>query len=455
MIKLKSFPRFMICAPSSGSGKTLITCALLRILVRKGYSPASFKCGPDYIDPMFHKKVLGIPGRNLDAFLMGHYGLRGALSRGTDGKDIGVLEGVMGFFDGMSTDSDEGSSADICSITGTPAILVVNCKGMSRSVIPLIKGFCDYGRENFVRGVILNNVSLMVAKSLKKEIEKELEIPVIGFLPHLNNEPFSSRHLGLVMPDEIPQLLEIIDEVADKLLENLEFDKLMEIAADTKKILMLRDFDIPGDLKDLKDREKIRVGVARDEAFCFYYEDNLDLLKQLGAEIVPFSPIHDKNLPDVSRLILGGGYPELYAKALSENKSMREDILRAADSGMPILAECGGFLYLQESLSDPEGINFEMVGALKGKGKMRDKLHHFGYVTMSSTLDNPYLKSGEEIKAHEFHYFDTTQNGEVCLLKKPSGKSWSGYQAKDKVFGGFAHLYYPSCPEFIKRFLEC
>ena len=152
---------------------------------------------------------------------------------------------------------------------------------------------------------------------------------------------------------------------------------------------------------------------------------------------------------------MGGGYPELYAKALSENKSMREDILRAADSGMPILAECGGFLYLQESLSDPEGINFEMVGALKGKGKMQDKLHHFGYVTMSSTLDNPYLKSGEEIKAHEFHYYDTTENGEVCLLKKPSGKSWSGYQTKGKAFGGFAHLYYPSCPEFIKRFLEC
>ena len=455
MIKLKRFPRFMICAPSSGSGKTLIACALLRILVRKGYSPASFKCGPDYIDPMFHEKVLGIPSRNLDVFLMGHYGLRGALSRGTDGRNIGVLEGVMGFFDGMSTDSDEGSSADICSITGTPAILVVNCKGMSRSVIPLIKGFCDYGRENFVRGVILNNVSLMVAKSLKSEIEKELEIPVIGFLPHLNNEPFSSRHLGLIMPDEIPQVLDIIDEVADKLLENLEFDKLIEIAADTKSVLMLRDFDIPGDEKEFKNRDRIRVGVARDEAFCFYYEDNLDLLKQLGAEIVPFSPIHDKKLPYVSRLILGGGYPELYAKALSENMSMKEDILRAAEGGMPILAECGGFLYLKESLSDPEDKNFEMVGALKGKGKMRDKLHHFGYVTMSSVLDNPYLKNGEEIKAHEFHYFDTTENGEVCLLKKPSGKSWRGYQAKEKVFGGFAHLYYPSCPEFIKRFLEC
>ena len=455
MIKLKSFPRFMICAPSSGSGKTLITCALLRILERKGYHPASFKCGPDYIDPMFHKKVLGIPGRNLDVFLMGHYGLRGALSRGAEGKDIGVLEGVMGFFDGMSTDSIEGSSADICSITGTPAILVVNCKGMSSSVIALIKGFCEYGRENYVKGVILNNVSLMVAGSLKKEIEKELGIPVIGFLPRLKNEPFSGRHLGLVMPDEIPQVLDIIDDVADRLSENLDFDKLMEIAADTKRILMLQDFDIPKEWKISGSKQKIRVGIAMDEAFCFYYEDNLELLRQMGAEIIPFSPVHDAHLPQVSRLILGGGYPELYAKALSENKSMREDILRAARGGMPVLAECGGFLYLQESLSDPEGKNFDMVGALKGNGNMRDKLHHFGYVTMSSTLDNPYLKVGEEIKAHEFHYYDTTDNGEVCLLKKPSGKSWCGYQVKEKVFGGFAHLYYPSCPEFVKRFLEC
>ena len=180
MIKTKEFPRFMICAPSSGSGKTLITCALLRILTRHGYLPASFKCGPDYIDPMFHKKVLGIPSRNLDVFFMGSFDVKKALCRGSEGRNIGVLEGVMGLFDGMSADSSEGSSIDIAGITGTPAILVVNCKGMSRSVIPLVKGFCDYDREKLIRGVILNNISPMIADTIKKEIEEETGIPVIG-----------------------------------------------------------------------------------------------------------------------------------------------------------------------------------------------------------------------------------------------------------------------------------
>ena len=455
MIKTKEFPRFMICAPSSGSGKTLITCALLRILTRHGYLPASFKCGPDYIDPMFHKKVLGIPSRNLDVFFMGSFDVKKALCRGSEGRNIGVLEGVMGLFDGMSADSSEGSSIDIAGITGTPAILVVNCKGMSRSVIPLVKGFCDYDREKLIRGVILNNISPMIADTIKKEIEEETGIPVIGLLPAMKDVNFSSRHLGLVMPDEVPQVLETIDRVADKLEENLDLDKLLEIAGDAKKILALKNFGISE--KDIPSTsgKKIRIGVAVDEAFCFYYQDNFDLLKELGAEIVPFSPINDSRLPEVSGLIFGGGYPELYAKALSENISMRKKILDAAENGTPILAECGGFLYLQEKMTDPEGNTYDMVGALSGQSHMKDRLGHFGYVTMEADKPCPYLKELESIKAHEFHYYDTTDNGDACILKKPSGRFWSGYQVRGNVFGGFAHLYYPSCPGLIKRFLEC
>jgi cobyrinic acid a,c-diamide synthase len=190
-----------------------------------------------------------------------------------------------------------------------------------------------------------------------------------------------------------------------------------------------------------------------DEAFCFYYEDNLDLLKEMGASITFFSPIHDPKLPEVSRIILGGGYPELHAGELSQNASMKEDILRAANNGMPILAECGGFMYLQERLSSPDKETYEMVGVLKGSGSMRDRLGHFGYVTVRSTSDNPYLKVAEEIRAHEFHYYDTSDNGDTCLLTKPSGKSWTGIQVYKNVFAGFAHLYYPSRPEMIARFL--
>ena len=449
----KPFPRFLMCAASSGSGKTLITCAILRILVRRGFLPAAYKCGPDYIDPMFHSKVLGIPSRNLDVFLMGSDGVKKALSRGSDGRNIGVMEGVMGFYDGMSATSDEGSSYDICRITKTPAILVVNCKGMSRSIIPLVKGFCDYDKAGTISGIILNNISPMVADSIKIEIEKT-KVPVIGMLPKLKNVSLESRHLGLIMPSEIPDILSTIDIVADKLEENLDFDKLISIAESAADIeggsLLNKEND-----RALDDgKEKVKIGVAMDEAFCFYYQDNLDLLKELGAELFFFSPIHDTKLPDVSRLIFGGGYPELYVKELSENKSMRESILSSGKSGMPILAECGGFLYLQECLEDPEGHEYEMVGLFEGKGCKKDKLQHFGYVTMSAASENPYLKSGEDIKAHEFHYYDTTCNGDVCMLKKPYGKSWAGYQNVNNSFAGFAHLYYPSNVEFIKRFLE-
>ncbi len=479
MKDFKTFPRFLMCAASSGSGKTLITCAILRILVRRGFLPAAYKCGPDYIDPMFHSKVLGIPSRNLDVFLMGSDGVKKALSRGSNDRNIGVMEGVMGFYDGMSAISDEGSSYDICRITKTPAILVVNCKGMSRSIVPLVKGFCDYDKAGTIGGIILNNISPMVADGIKKEIEKEINVPVIGMLPKLKDVSLESRHLGLIMPSEIPDILSTIDIVADKLEEYLDFDKLMSIAESEPSIdenlacfaednIINNDNDYvteDTDIRVVEDRisekstiydiqDKVKIGVAMDEAFCFYYEDNLDLLKEMGAELVFFSPIHDTKLPDVSRLIFGGGYPELYVKELSENKSMRESILSAGKSGMPILAECGGFLYLQESLEDPECHEYEMVGLFEGKGCKKDKLRHFGYVTMNAVCENPYLKLGEEIKAHEFHYYDTSCNGDICTLKKLSGANWTGYQLINNSFGGFAHLYYPSNVDFIRCFLE-
>ena len=192
-----------------------------------------------------------------------------------------------------------------------------------------------------------------------------------------------------------------------------------------------------------------------DEAFCFYYEDNLDLLKELGANLKFFSPIHDAEIPEVTHLIIGGGYPELYAKELSENKSMLESIRAAAESGMPILAECGGFLYLQKELEDTNGECYEMAGVLFGKSHMTKKLSHFGYVNVTAKEENPYLKESEVIRGHEFHYYDTTDNGDICALYKPSGKrNWQGYQSYKNVFAGFAHLYYRSFQEFIWRFLN-
>ena len=446
MGKMKVLPRVLLCAPKSGSGKTLITCALLRALVKNGFDPCAFKCGPDFIDPMFHKTVLGVPSRNLDLIMAGEDGVKASLLAGAGNCNIGVIEGVMGFYDGLGAEEGLGSSYDLCVRTGTPAILIVDAKGMSTSVIAMIKGYLEYGKESVIRGVILNRVSGVWASELSVLIRKQLGIPVIATLPEVKDGTLESRHLGLVLPSEIPKLLSKVDRVSDELLKSIDMDALMKIAESAKDIEAEDDKSYP--------QFDVTVGVARDEAFCFYYEENLELLEKMGARVEFFSPIHDDKLPDVSRLIIGGGYPELYAKELSENKGMLRDIKEAANAGMPILAECGGFLYLQEMLKDKEGIEHEMAGVLKGSSHMTDKLSRFGYVSVYANEDNAYLKENDRVRGHEFHYYDTTDNGNIVTVTKlSSGKSWSGYQAKGNVFAGFAHLYYPSCDKLVERFL--
>ena len=478
-----SIPRFMIAAPGSGSGKTLVTCAMLRILERMQLRAASFKCGPDFIDPMFHRSVLQVPSRNLDLFLAGEEGVRKALMRGGSGRDIAVLEGVMGLFDGMSFASDENSSYDIAVRTETPVILVVNCAGMGRSVIPLIRGFSDYGtsgtgKSGPIRGVILNNTSKAAFDSLRDEIFAETGARVLGFLPKLKGVELGSRHLGLILPNEIPDLQERIDRAADALAESLDVDSLLAIAgyrgAITARACRSAPRSQPGPAGRPCDHspglpvgpvitaracgrtgpKAVRIAIALDEAFCFYYEDNLDLLREMGAELITFSPLHDNDLPDASGIILGGGYPELYAHELSSNHSMLRSIREAADRGVPILAECGGFLYLNRTLKTPGGETYDMAGVLGADSHMTERLTHFGYVNVEAARDTRFLKKGENIRGHEFHYYDTTDNGRACEIKKPRGnRSWTGYVSKESVFAGFAHLYYPSAPEFVERFL--
>ena len=450
------FPRVLICAPGSGSGKTVITCALLRILIRKGLLPASFKCGPDYIDPLFHKKVLGIPSRNLDYFLAGKGGVMRSLKRGIKDRNIGIIEGVMGFYDGMGASSIEGSSYDISRITGTPAILVINAKGMSRSAAALVKGFVEYMdyERNQIKGIILNNISPSIAADIIKLIEEEVHVPVIGYLPHVSEADIASRHLGLVLPDEIPELIEKIDLMADKLEENLNFEKLLEIAAEAETIPDVEESFAPS-FKKKKNLANPQIAVAMDEAFCFYYEDNLDMLRDMGARITFFSPLHDKQLPKAQGYIIGGGYPELYAKELSENSEMINSIRGAFLRRVPIFAECGGFMYLQENMNDKEGVTYPMVGVIPGESHMTDKLSRFGYVTVTAARNNDYLRPFESISGHEFHYYDTSDNGDACIISKGTrNRYWKGIHSTNNLFAGFPHLYYPSCQELVERFLE-
>ncbi|MBQ9028089.1 MAG: cobyrinate a,c-diamide synthase [Lachnospiraceae bacterium] len=441
-------PRIMIAAPASGSGKTLFTCALLRLLERKGIRAAAFKCGPDFIDPMFHKKVLGTPSRNLDLYMAGEEGVRRSFAAGCAGAEIAVIEGVMGYFDGTGASGMEGSSYELATVLQTPVLLTADVRGMSRSAAAMIKGFTEYGEQKMICGAFLNRTSQPNAERIKGWLAKEAGIPVLGFFPADDELRLESRHLGLVEPEEIPDLQQKIDHAADILEVTLNLEALLMAAGGAPALQV--------EMGSPEEREvsSVTVAVAQDEAFSFYYEDNLELLEELGAKIVYFSPLHDRELPEADGLLIGGGYPELKAGELAANTGMLASIRKAADSGMPILAECGGFQYLQEELVDAEGTAHRMCGVLKGSSRMTGRLVRFGYVEVSG--EELCFGPGRTIRGHEFHYSDSTENGSACRAVKPSGKSWDCMVAQGRIAAGYPHLYYRSCPAFAESFVsEC
>ena len=441
-------PRIMIAAPASGSGKTLFTCALLRLLERKGIRAAAFKCGPDFIDPMFHKKVLGTPSRNLDLYMAGEEGVRRSFAAGCAGAEIAVIEGVMGYFDGTGASGMEGSSYELATVLQTPVLLTADVRGMSRSAAAMIKGFTDYGEQKMICGAFLNRTSAVTAERIEGWLAKEAGIPVLGFFPADDELRLESRHLGLVEPEEIPDLQQKIDHAADILEVTLNLEALFMAAGGAPAL------QVETGNPEEREGSSVTVAVAQDEAFSFYYEDNLELLQELGAKIVYFSPLHDRELPEADGLLIGGGYPELKAGELAANTGILASIRRAADSGMPILAECGGFQYLQEELVDKEGTAHRMCGVLKGSSRMTDRLVRFGYVEVSG--EGLYFGTGRTIRGHEFHYSDSTENGSACKAVKPGGKSWDCMVVQGRIAAGYPHLYYRSCPAFAESFvIEC
>jgi len=450
-------PRILIAAPKSGSGKTLLTCALLRLFQSKGIRAAAFKCGPDFIDPMFHKKVLGTPSRNLDLYLAGEEGVRRSFAAGCEGAQIAVIEGVMGYFDGTGTSGMEGSSCHLASVLQAPVLLAADVRGMSRSAAALIKGFADYGEQKMIRGAFLNRVSPAIADRISGWLKSEAAIPVLGSLPADETLRIESRHLGLVEPDEIPDLLQKIDHAADHLEQTLNLELLLEIAksAPVLQVEKMSVKELEAARENARNEEApVTIAVAEDEAFSFYYEDNLELLEELGAQIVRFSPLHDREFPKADGLLIGGGYPELKARELAANTFMISSIRRAAEQGMPMLAECGGFQYLQEKLVDSEGIEHHMCGVLKGFSRMTKKLVRFGYVEVSG--EGGYFGSGQTIRGHEFHYSDSTDNGSACRAVKPDGRAWDCMVVQGRIVAGYPHLYYRSSPEFAEAFVrEC
>lgn len=447
----KKGARIMIAAPQSGSGKTLIICALLQALKEKNYHLESFKCGPDYIDPMFHKTVLGISSRNLDPFFTEDSITRMLLAKGQDSRDLAVIEGVMGLYDGLGGIREEASSYALAKATNTPILLTVNARGMGRSLLALLSGFLQYDTAHLIKGVILNQTPSSFASVLAKEIEETFHIPVVASFPVRDDVRIESRHLGLVMPYELEDIQSRLKIASQVLCENANIEQILEIAKSAPKL----EYDVKSDIKHKITEKTIRIGVARDEAFCFYYEDNLDLLKSLGAKLIFFSPLHDDTLPkDLDGILFGGGYPELYLKELEENESMRNSVKSVIENKMPSLAECGGFMYLHDTIFDSEKKPYKMAGVIHAGCMKKERLVRFGYLTLNSKTDS-FLKKGETIRGHEFHYYDSEDNGECAIAKKPVGtKSWECVHAGSDHWWGFAHLSYYSNPKFAEKFAE-
>lgn len=446
----------MITAASSGSGKTMITCGLLELFKRKGLNPLACKCGPDYIDGLFHKQVLELEGMNLDSYFEAPEELRDKYSRLSKGH-LPVVEGVMGYFDGLGGSTTRASSWEVAHILNLPAVLVVDARGASVSLAAVIKGFLEFERPmgSQIKAVIFNRMSPMLYPRIRELVERETGIRAAGFVPELDFLKVGSRHLGLVLPEEIAGLREQMNRLGKCLEETIDWEFLAELGAEKEERDALEEENTEASCTAAF---SFRLGIAMDEAFCFYYQDNLRLLERLGGELVYFSPIHDRSLPkQLDGLILGGGYPELYCEALSLNESMREAMKKAAEGGLPVLGECGGYLYLLEELEAEDGRIWPMTGVLKGKGYKKGKNSRFGYIGVEAEKDSLYLKPGEQIRGHEFHYWDCEVLEEEWGMraKKPVGnRSWPCMRIKNQVMAGFPHLFYPSCPAFAVRFAK-
>ncbi len=435
--------RILIAAPHSGAGKTTVTMALLSAFRARGLRMTAFKCGPDYIDPMFHTEALQIPCRNLDLFLSTEDTVRGLLyAHGTD-SDLCALEGVMGYYDGVNN-TEEASSYHLAKATKTPTVLVVQAKGAALSLAAQIKGFQTFRTPSGIEGVILNGCHKAQYEKMKPLLEAETGLRLFGYFPPREDCAVKSRHLGLVTADELSDLQERLERLGQQAEESLDLEGLLHLAASAPQMA--------GALPKCEPvtQHRPRIAVARDAACCFYYADNLALLEQLGAELIFFSPLKDALLPKgTAALYFGGGYPELYAEALSNNTSMRESVRLAVRNGMPTVAECGGYLYLHERLD-----GHQMAGVIPASAYRTERLQRFGYQVLTAQRDTLLLKKGETLRAHEFHYWESDAMGDACEAQKPDGRTWNCIIGNESLFAGFSHLYFYSNPEIAARFVQ-
>lgn len=529
MEKNKNCGRIMIAGTGSGCGKTTVTSGLLQCLVNRGIRPASFKCGPDYIDPMFHSRIIGASSGNLDAYFSDRETLRWQVESGSKGCGMTVIEGVMGYYDGIGFTS-EASSFSVARALDCPVILVVNAAGMGASVCAVLQGFLDYPQitSSGIKGVIFNNMSEKIYHHAAQAAEA-MGIKPLGYLPRNKKIALESRHLGLVTAEEVENLKEKMNILAENMEKTVRIDDIIDMSenaaaldakmpeglaeiiinksaaneifesavteagageyektesgADETEVFKLAaseaetaesaknklkkedtqtenqpENESVTDNKSLKNRsgKNVRIAVAADEAFCFTYRENLQILEMLGCEIVKFSPLRDEQIPEgTDGIILSGGYPELHAAGLAENHEMLGSIRGACENGVPVIAECGGFMYLHEKLEGADGNHYSMAGVIKGGCFKTDRLQRFGYIKLRSMKDGMLCGSGDELKAHEFHYWDSENCGnDFTAVKADGSRSWECAVSTENMYAGFPHLFFLEMPEAAVRFVR-
>ncbi len=451
-------PRIILAGDRSSSGKTTISVGIMSLLHERGLKVQPFKVGLDYIDPSYHTMVTDRQSENLDGFLMPDPAILEAFQHSAEGSDIAVIEGVRGLYEGLESLSDVGSTAQIAKVLKAPVILVVDAQSITRSTAAIVKGYKDFDKGVNIKGVILNKVgSERHAEKAKLAIEKYTGVEVLGAIPRNKGMNLTMRHLGLIPAREgasrVDGFEDRISKIKAIIKENVNIDRILEIARAA-----------PG-LKPVKSsiftKEKsagVRIGIALDEAFNFYYKDNVDLLTLKGAEVVYFSPLHDSVIPEVDGLIFGGGYPEFYPGELSDNHSMRKSVADASTNGMPIYAECGGMMYLTKALEDQNGKRFDMVGVMDGIASMKH-IRTIGYVIGRFEKDTPIGAKGTYFKGHEFHYSVIT---DVPADAKFAYRMDRGIGIKDgmdgmmvnNTLGTYTHLHAASYLQFAKNFVD-
>ena len=440
--------RFVIAGTGSGVGKTTFTIGLMAALKRRGQVVQGFKCGPDYIDPTYHTAVTGRPSRNIDSFMFSETAVRDVVARASADADVAIIEGVMGFYDGKSPLDDKGSTADISVITDSPVILVVNAASMARSVAAIVKGFQTLSHKPNIVGVIVNQLgSDSHYNIVKTAIEQECDVPVLGYLKKNAAVDVPSRHLGLVPAIERGELNGFFDTLADLIEQGIDIDKLLAVTKTTKLAKVPSVFD---------DNEPQRavIAVARDAAFNFYYEENLAILRARGAKLKFFSPLANEPVPaDAQGLYLGGGFPEEYMQELAANTIANNSVKAAIARGVVTLAECGGYMYLTEAITNTKGERVPMLGLIKGEAVMQTKLAALGYREIFGREGNFLLGADEEARGHEFHYSKYTGEQQPAYATKGRfGKKEEGYLTST-VVAGYTHFHFLSNPQLVDNWL--